>query len=354
MHNENAAKFEGLKPLWHNKDIMSNLMKQNAQAKEIRLMFEKKQLIKSLHEKIALFDAELKVVRHEKARISIYMKNADLRHVTLFEEFMLLRDFEKTENELELKLANKKDENLDAQSKISEIQVKIDSKRKDIEKLDDNIKQLLHSYSQMTHDETKYADFLSKVYKRKIKRKKKTEGAAEDEESEEESDEDDSDDEDLDNEDDDSEGEGKEQLDLDICPSGLRQELFDQVCQLREKRLDLEEQQAEEKKTLEQFKKDQDSMIKRGKIVENGLKQAQQELENFQKEKQKKINNLDIVVTMRLSQVQFLDKGRLPSDLSEALAFDSNNLDRLQSRIKELQVEKASEKKLFRFYIFKL
>jgi hypothetical protein len=43
----------------------------------------------------------------------------------------------------------------------------------------------------------------------------------------------------LDNEDDDSEAEAKEQLDLDICPSGLRQELFDQVCQLREKRLDL-------------------------------------------------------------------------------------------------------------------
>ncbi len=44
----------------------------------------------------------------------------------------------------------------------------------------------------------------------------------------------------MDNEDDDSEGgEAKEQLDLDICPSGLRQELFDQVCQLREKRLDL-------------------------------------------------------------------------------------------------------------------
>lgn len=60
-------------------------------------------------------------------------------------------------------------------------------------------------------------------------------------ESEEESIESDSDDEDFNEEDDDSEAEGKEQLDLDICPSGLKQELFDQVCQLREKRLDLGE-----------------------------------------------------------------------------------------------------------------
>lgn len=51
---------------------------------------------------------------------------------------------------------------------------------------------------------------------------------------------------------------------------------------------------------------------------------------------------------MRLSQLQFLDKGRLPADLSSALVIDSNNLDRLQTRIKELQIEKSSEKKLFK------
>ena len=128
-----------------------------------------------------LFDAELKVLRHEKARIAVFMKNADLRHVTIFEEFMLLREFEKTENELENKLDKKKEDHLDVMSKIAEIQLKIDMKRKDIEKLEGDQKHLLHTYSHMTHDETKYADFLSKVYKRKIKRKKKVEGAQEDE-----------------------------------------------------------------------------------------------------------------------------------------------------------------------------
>ena len=129
----------------------------------------------------------------------------------------------------------------------------------------------------------------------------------------------------------------------------------------------------EEKKLLEQFKKDQDSLIKKAKLADNELKKAKQELENFQvnknastgfnvyfkifylffyffqKEKQKKINSLDIAVTMRLNQLQFLDKGRLPNDLSNALAFDSNNLISLQSRIKGLQQEKSSEKKLFKF-----
>jgi hypothetical protein len=52
---------------------------------------------------------------------------------------------------------------------------------------------------------------------------------------------------------------------------------------------------------------------------------------------------------MRLNQIQFLDKGKLPADLSSSLAFNSDNLDKLQVRIKDLQHEKAHEKKLFRF-----
>jgi hypothetical protein len=88
-----------------------------------------------------------------------------------------------------------------------------------------------------------------------------------------------------------------------MCPNGLKQELYDQVCLLREKRLDLgelffiffhflafyifififkEELHAEEKKILEQLKKDQDSMNKKSKLADNSLKLARQELENFQ------------------------------------------------------------------------
>ena len=96
--------------------------------------------------------------------------------MTLYEEFILLKDFEKTENELELKLQKRKDEYSEMQVKLTEIQAKIDVKRKDIEKLDEQQKQLLDTYHHMTKGETKFADFLTKVYKRRIKRKKKVEG----------------------------------------------------------------------------------------------------------------------------------------------------------------------------------
>ena len=52
---------------------------------------------------------------------------------------------------------------------------------------------------------------------------------------------------------------------------------------------------------------------------------------------------------MRLNQLQFLGDGRLPADLSEALVFDSKNLEKLQERIKELKQEKEAEKKLFKW-----
>lgn len=175
------ANLEGLKPLWTNKEIMSITMQQIVKAKEIGLQYEMSQIVKTINEKIKLFDAELRVLRHEKAKLGIFMKHADLRHVTIFEEFMLLRDFEKTENSLEQKLIKRKEEHLDVQMKLNDVQAKIDSKRKDIEKLDENQKKLTESFQQMIHDETKFGDYLTKVYKKKIKRKKKVEGAEEDE-----------------------------------------------------------------------------------------------------------------------------------------------------------------------------
>ena len=57
---------------------------------------------------------------------------------------------------------------------------------------------------------------------------------------------------------------------------------------------------------------------------------------------------MDIVVTLNFDQIQYVEKGFLPADLKDALVFDFRNLERLQNRIKELQVEKHTEKKRFK------
>ena len=54
-----------------------------------------------IKELIVTFDAELRLLRHQKLKLDIQMKLSDLHHVTLFQEMLLLKNFEKQENILQ-------------------------------------------------------------------------------------------------------------------------------------------------------------------------------------------------------------------------------------------------------------
>ncbi|XP_053372820.1 cilia- and flagella-associated protein 44-like [Mercenaria mercenaria] len=310
-----------------------------------RLTYEQDRLLNRIADLLKNFDAELRLLRHDKFRLDIIMKNADLRQVTLFEELVLLKEYEKREDVLAEKVTNKQQEKLDMQAKIVDVTSKLEVKKKDIEKLQEREKALHAQFVASLGENNKFADYLTKVFKKRIKRSKKkaTEGDDDDEDSDEDSDDDSDWDEDED--DDESETGG---YDLDICPPGCDQNLYEATCQLREKRLDIEEALVEEKKTNDTLKKELDSFHKKSKIIDNGLKTAQQDLEAFQLEKQQKLNELDVVVSLKLHQIQYMINGILPQDLSQTLVFESNGVTRLQMRIKELEHEKHSQKKYMR------
>lgn len=65
------------------------------------------------------FDAELRLLRHHKLKADINVKMADLRHVTLFEELLLLKEFEKRENSLLEKVNSRIEEQLEIQVRHS-------------------------------------------------------------------------------------------------------------------------------------------------------------------------------------------------------------------------------------------
>jgi len=65
------------------------------------------------------FDADLRTLRHDKALLEIALKCADLRQVTLFEEYMLLKEFEKRENVYANKVNTKINEKEEMQDKVS-------------------------------------------------------------------------------------------------------------------------------------------------------------------------------------------------------------------------------------------
>ncbi|KAL4229263.1 hypothetical protein ACF0H5_012303 [Mactra antiquata] len=321
---------------------LSPLELQIKQAEAIRLSYEQDRLLSRINELVKNFDAELRLLRHDKFRMDIVMKNADLRQVTLFEELVLLKEYEKREDVLAEKVTNKQQEKLDMQAKIVDVTSKLEVKKKDIEKLQEREKALNAQFLASLGENNKFADYLTKVFKKKIKRSKKkaTEGDDDDEDSDEDSDDDSDWDEDEDDEESETGG-----YDLDICPPGCDQNLYEATCQLREKRLDIEEALVEEKKTNDTLKKELDGFHKKSKVIDNGLKTAQLDLEAFQLEKQQKLNELDVVVSLKLHQIQYMINGILPQDLSQTLVFESNGVTRLQMRIKELEQEKYSQKK---------
>ena len=98
------------------------------------------------------------------------------------------------------------------------------------------------------------------------------------------------DDEDSDSESDDEsemseseeESENEAGLDLDVCPSGCDQTVYDNTCLQREKKLDVEEALTEEKKNRDAMARELEAMQKKAKSTETVAKAALQELEAFQ------------------------------------------------------------------------
>ena len=88
-----------------------------------RLTYEQDRLLGRIEEILKNFDAELRLLRHDKFRLDITMKNADLRQVTLFEELVLLKEYEKREDVLAEKVSNKQQEKLDMQAKVITVEL---------------------------------------------------------------------------------------------------------------------------------------------------------------------------------------------------------------------------------------
>ena len=54
----------------------------------------------------------------------------------------------------------------------------------------------------------------------------------------------------------------------------------------------------------------------------------------FQREKQVRLNQVEGVLLLRLHQIEYLQDGQLPSDLSGALLFSNTELDKLKHRVR--------------------
>ncbi|KAM9338379.1 cilia- and flagella-associated protein 44 [Symphorus nematophorus] len=328
---------------------LSELGAELRREEEIRLLHEQDTLPGQMESSVCQFDAEHKLLRLQKLRLDWQLKLADPRQITLYQELLLLKEFEKREDSLQERLSGRIKEEKSIMSQLEECKEQLELKRADIAKLQEREKALAAAFQASLGEDNQFAEFLTKVFKKKIKRVKKKEPTA-DEEEEEDSDEDSDEDDDWDDDDDDDFDSGSEDgaaVDDSVCPPGCEPDLFENTLQLRERRLDLEERLVEEKKSAEALKKEYETLVKKVKSVKGGRKAAENDLELVNREKQHKMNELNVVVPLTLSQIEFVTNGSVPSDLSPALLLTRTELSRLQERIKQLQEEKGEQKDLY-------
>ncbi|XP_040053049.2 cilia- and flagella-associated protein 44 [Gasterosteus aculeatus] len=325
---------------------LSELEEELRREEEITLLHEQDCLLEQMQSSVCQFDAELMLLRHQKLRLNWELKMADLRQLTLYQELLFLKDFERREDGLQEILNGRIKEEGKITSELEELHEQLHQKQKDIAKLQERETGLIAVLHSMLGKDNQFEEFLTKIFKKKIKRVKKKQQTGSDEEEEDSDEDDDWDDDDGSDHDNDSDVEGSA-LDDSVCPQGCELELFENTLQLRERRLDLEELLAEEKKSAEALKKECDTLSKKEKLMKTSRKAAENDLELINREKQQKMNELEVVVPLRLHQIKFVLNGSVPSDLSPALVVDVMEISRLQERIKQLQAEKSQQRDLY-------
>ncbi|XP_056341272.1 cilia- and flagella-associated protein 44 [Oenanthe melanoleuca] len=311
---------------------------------KIKNLYLQETLIKKINTLVINFDAELRLLRHEKLKMDVQMKSASLRCITCCEELLILKKLEIHEDLLEEQICAIISEQEDVQSKLKSYLAEIEDRKCEIVMLQEREKALHASFEASLGENNEFADFLTNIFKTEVEcveKEKVAREADEENQNEEEGDEKP----DLKT---DEKNFGSEDAAFDdsLCPEGCSEDLFLNTIQLRQQRISVEKALAEEKKVAAELKKEYNALAIKAKEVETSLDTANKELEAFQWEKLHRLNELYVVVPLRLHQVQCLVDGEMPRDFSQTLVFTNQSLQYLQKRIVDLRNEKRMQREI--------
>ncbi|XP_077441867.1 cilia- and flagella-associated protein 44-like isoform X1 [Vanacampus margaritifer] len=308
---------------------------------ESKLLYMQDSLLEKMESMVTDFDKEHMMCLQKVRMLDCRLKLGNLRQLSLYQELLLLKEMDKSEKILQEKLDTRVKEENNLMYKLEEYKEALELKYKAITKVQEKEKAVTKAFQASLGDDKTFEEYLTKVFKRKIKRTKKKDHSGEEEEDEDDFD-------NYENWDDDDDWDALEgEAAAEECPSGCEPKLYAHVLQLRERRLDLDELLTEEKKSVDVLERECDSLVKKLKSVKISRKAAEDDLEQSNREKQHKMNQLDVVVPLRLHQIEFDIAVQVPSDLSPALVLNRTELKRLQERVKQLEVEKHQQAEVY-------
>ncbi|XP_063275925.1 cilia- and flagella-associated protein 44-like isoform X1 [Prinia subflava] len=311
---------------------------------KIKNLYLQEALIKKINTLVINFDAELRLLRHKKLKMDVQMKSAGLRCLTCCEELLILKKLEVHEDLLEEQICALINEQEDIQSELKSYLERMEDRKCEIVMLQEREKALYASFKASLGENNEFADFLTNILKKKVEYVEKEEVGREADEENENGEEDDEK-HDLKT---DEENCGSEDVIFadSICPEGCSEDLFLNTVQLRQQRIRIEKALAEERKVAADLKKEYDVLAIKAKEIEKSLDTTNGELEAFQWEKLHRLNELDVVVPLRLHQVQCLVDGEMPRDFSHTLVFTNQSLQYLRKRIVDQRHEKIMQREI--------
>ncbi|XP_019696509.1 uncharacterized protein LOC105182290 [Harpegnathos saltator] len=296
-------------------------------ARVLRRIYEQDCILRYIQTSYENLDKKLDKLEHDRLDIVAENVNINLFLLTLRQEYIILKEYETMENMLHDKVNRKIDEIIAIKQKIQEITDKADSKMKEITKLRNQIKDITSEYMKNI-SEDEFRNFLCRIFKKKYKELKEDDETTTTTET---------------TSDETNSVDSKETefiyFDVNTCPAKCDKELYKLAFSMREKRYACEHKIKDAQHIMETLQKEAEIQTKKLKIIENDLKAHKDDLKLFMLEKQGKLNNVDVTVTMKLHQLQYLQESDVPTKVDDCVVFDKKKLSKLYARIQELHEE---------------
>ncbi|XP_076652358.1 cilia- and flagella-associated protein 44 isoform X2 [Halictus rubicundus] len=294
-----------------------------------RKLYEQDCILQYINESYEQLEHELEELEEYRLDVIYQSTYMNLYLLTLYEEFIILRECEAAEFALEEKVNLKSSERTTLMLKMQTTNNKIATREEEIRKLQAKIKDIAVEFTKVVAG-NKFQDFLQKIFKKKYTAARERDDS---EDTTTQSSETSSDDTDITVDSD----AGHIMFDENICPPNCDKQLYEISFSMREERYKHEFEIKEEQKEIELLQKELDVDTKGLRIIENNLKSSQADLEAFMLEKQRKLNDVDVTVVLKMHQMQNISHSGNVTEIQDCIVFNKKELSSLYARVGELQ-----------------
>lgn len=320
-------------------------------------LIEQELLFKELLGIIEYFHQRVKYLHDYRTKLDIDLHIKHIGLLTLIRELDIAKEFESQEKGILERLRVQKEEFHDARHKMDKVKKRMTKMNADVKKLEGEQTVIQKEVQTVIGGSGKWADYLGKVFKKKVKLEP-------DEPSETQANRRDTSSDSSDSSESTSQDTGsdlyklpKMKLNVNECPEHLDKTVYNKVCDLRQRKAVIEVEIENAKKAVEKVEEDYTELEKIYTTLEGRLTDTGQDIRVLQRRRQKRMNELKCMLILRIDQIGCVDMDEVgevsggvfkklvktfPSE-NKILVFPKGQTDQLLGRADELIQLKEQE-----------